>query len=109
VEQLAEQNKQSATSPVPTSDGAVSGEKGGMAGMDEVVNERLAEAAGVPPRDPYIDTESKGDLWNMLLLLVGAICGFILGRWWHLLWGSRKRAQNNIGNSRLPTGKRRKE
>ena len=28
-----------------------------------------------------------GDLWNLLLLGAGGVCGFIIGRWWHLLWG----------------------
>ena len=58
-----------------------------FAGMDEAVNEKFAEDAGRPARDPYINTEAMGDLWNLLLLSAGAICGFILGRWWHLLWG----------------------
>ncbi len=60
-----------------------------FAGMDEAVNERLAEAAGRPARNPYIDTENMGDLWNLLLLAAGGVCGFILGRWWHLLWGDQ--------------------
>ena len=61
-----------------------------FAGMDEAVNEKLAEAAGRPARAPYIDTESMGDLWNLLLLTAGGICGFVVGRWWHLLWGNRQ-------------------
>ena len=65
-------------------------DRGRFAGMDEAVNERLAEAAGRPARDPYIDTESMGDVWNLLLLAAGGVCGFILGRWWHLLWGDRR-------------------
>jgi hypothetical protein len=75
------------TPPDISSVAAVSGEGSGMAGMDEAVNELMAEAAGLPARDPYINTEAMGDLWNMLLLLGGGICGFIIGRWWHLLWG----------------------
>jgi cobalt/nickel transport system permease protein len=62
-----------------------------FAGMDEVVNERLAEAAGQPARDPYINTEAMGDLWNLLLLGSGGICGFIVGRTWPLLWGNRQK------------------
>jgi cobalt/nickel transport system permease protein len=54
-------------------------------GMDEAVNESLAESAGLKPKSPLIDTESMGDLWNGLLLLAGGVCGFILGRWWHLI------------------------
>jgi cobalt/nickel transport system permease protein len=61
-----------------------------FAGMDEAVNEKLAEAAGRPARAPFIDTESMGDLWNLLLLSAGGICGFVVGRWWHLLWGNRQ-------------------
>ncbi len=58
----------------------------GMAGMDEAVNEKLAEDAGRAPRDPYINLEALGDVWNTVMLLGGAICGFIIGRWWHLLF-----------------------
>ena len=61
-----------------------------FAGLDEAVNEKLADAAGQPARAPYIDTESMGDLWNLLLLSAGGICGFVVGRWWHLLWGNRR-------------------
>ncbi len=49
-------------------------------GMDEIVNEGLAEQAGVPSRDPFINIEAMGELWNLLLLLGGGVCGFILGR-----------------------------
>jgi cobalt/nickel transport system permease protein len=62
-------------------------EEGGMAGMDEAVNERLAAAAGRPPRDPYVNTEAMGDLWNLLLLSAGGLCGFVVGRYWDHLWG----------------------
>ena len=63
-----------------------------MTGMDEAVNERLAEDAGLNVRDPYLNIETMGDLWNMMLLLGGGICGFIIGRWWHILWGRPKEA-----------------
>lgn len=58
---------------------------GSYSGMDEAVNEKLAEEAGIPPRDPFIDTEAMGDFWNAILLFGGGVCGFILGRWWHLI------------------------
>lgn len=64
---------------------------GTFAGMDEAVNEKMAEDAGAAPRGPYIDTESKGDLWNTLLLGAGGACGFVIGRWWHLLFGAKMR------------------
>jgi cobalt/nickel transport system permease protein len=72
------------------SDNSQAPEPARFAGMDEAVNEKLAEAAGRPARAPYIDTESMGDLWNLLLLSAGGICGFVVGRWWHLLWGNHQ-------------------
>jgi len=62
----------------------------GMRGMDEAVNEHMAVSAGRFPRSPYINMEAMGDVWNCALLLAGGICGFIVGRWWHLLFGRRK-------------------
>ncbi|HEY3415485.1 MAG TPA: hypothetical protein VGM23_01260 [Armatimonadota bacterium] len=62
-------------------------------GMDESVNEKMANEAGRPPRAPFINTERYGDLWNTLLLLVGGVCGFILGRSWPVLFG-RKAAEH---------------
>jgi cobalt/nickel transport system permease protein len=56
-----------------------------FSGMDEAVNEKLAEDAGLEPKDPYINTESMGDLWNAVLLLAGGVCGFVIGRWWYLI------------------------
>lgn len=82
-------------------DAAASAESGksetvsAFAGLDEAVNQKMAEAAGRPARDPYINTEAMGDLWNLLLLAAGGICGFIVGRWWHLLWGSRLSGRGN--------------
>jgi cobalt/nickel transport system permease protein len=63
----------------------------GFLGMDEAVNEAVAEAAGAPARDPFIDLESLGDVWNTVLLGAGGICGFVIGRWWHLLFGAKGR------------------
>jgi cobalt/nickel transport system permease protein len=78
---------------VASSMAPISDNERGMTGMDEAVNERFAEAAGLPAREPYINTEAMGDLWNMLLLLAGGVCGFIIGRWWHLLWGKQKKGE----------------
>lgn len=58
-------------------------------GMDEAVNEHIAEDAGLPLRAPYLDTEQFGDVWNTLLLLAGGTVGFVLGRNWHLLFGHK--------------------
>lgn len=58
-------------------------------GLDSSVNEALAEEAGLPARDPLINTEAMGELWNLLLLAAGAVCGFIVGRYWDQIWGRR--------------------
>jgi cobalt/nickel transport system permease protein len=59
----------------------------GFTGMDEAVNEAVAAAAGAPARAPFIDLESMGDVWNTVLLGAGGLAGFVIGRWWHLLFG----------------------
>lgn len=69
-----------------------------FSGLDESVNEALASEAGVPSRDPLIDTESWGELWNLLLLGAGGICGFIIGRRWDQLWGRVKHSRDDDGN-----------
>ncbi len=61
-----------------------------ITGMDEAVNEKLAEDAHMAPRDPYINLEALGDVWNAVMLLAGGICGFIIGRWWHVLFGEKR-------------------
>ncbi len=64
----------------------------GFLGMDDAVNSKMAEKAGAPARTPYLNTESMGDLWNTLLLLAGGVSGFVIGRWWHTLFGKREAA-----------------
>ena len=59
-------------------------------GMDQGVNVALAERAGLPARKPYIDVESLGDLWNLILLAGGGVAGFVIGRNWDQIWGRRK-------------------
>ena len=58
--------------------------------MDESVNEKMSENAGLKVHEPYINLEGQGDVWNAVLLLGGAIAGFILGRRWHLLFGGKQ-------------------
>jgi len=70
----------------------------GFLGMDEAVNEAIAEEAGAPASDPFINIEAMGDVWNTVLLGAGGVCGFIIGRWWHLLFGAGK-AQDDGGAS----------
>ena len=63
-------------------------------GMDEAVNEKLAENAGLKPKDPLINIESMGDLWNAFLLIAGGICGFVIGRWWDLISKKKNLGEN---------------
>jgi hypothetical protein len=62
-----------------------------FSGMDQAVNRNLAEDAGLPARDPYINTEAMGDLWNLILLAAGGTCGFIIGRRWDQIFGRASR------------------
>lgn len=66
-------------------------QKDKIIGMDEAVNEKMAASAGAPPRAPYIDLQAFGDAWNAVMMLAGGACGFIIGRWWHLLFGEVKK------------------
>jgi hypothetical protein len=56
-------------------------------GMDESVNVDLAKKAGVRAQEPYLNVEEWGELWNLILLLGGGVCGFVIGRRWDQLWG----------------------
>ena len=81
-----------AQEPAPPPPPADSGDHQGQrfSGMDEAVNVDLAERAGAPVRKPYLDVESLGELWNLILLSGGAVCGFVVGRYWDQIWGRRK-------------------
>lgn len=61
-------------------------------GMDQSVNVDLADKAGVPARKPYLNVEEWGDLWNLVLLFAGGVCGFVVGRRWDQIWGKRRAA-----------------
>ena len=88
-----EKNPEAVASPPVAAESAAAAKaepKPGFTGLDEAVNEKMSENAGLNPREPYINLESLGDVWNAALLLAGGTVGFILGRWWHLLFGSRE-------------------
>jgi hypothetical protein len=59
-------------------------------GMDQSVNVDLADKAGIPARKPYLNFEEWGDLWNLMLLLGGGVCGFVVGRHWDQIWGKSR-------------------
>jgi cobalt/nickel transport system permease protein len=62
----------------------------GFSGLDEKVNEAMAASGGAPARNPYLDLEHSGDLWNFVLLAGGGIAGFIVGLNWHHVFGARR-------------------
>lgn len=47
------------------------------AGVDETVVEKIAEEAGRPARDPFINTD--GDLLLFVFLIAGSAGGFVAG------------------------------
>jgi len=85
----------SSSVPVAAATPPKAGKPGTYTGMDEKVNEAMAEAAGAKPHDPYFNLEDKGDVWNALLLAGGGIAGFIIGRSWHLLFGRTRDVTND--------------
>ena len=71
---------------------------GRFPGMDQSVNVGLAEQAGAPARKPYINVEEWGDLWNLMLLLGGGVCGFVIGRRWDHVWGKPRQTSEIIAS-----------
>jgi len=58
---------------------------GSWSGVDESVVERIAEEAGRPARDPYINTD-QGDLLLFVFLLAGVCGGFAAGYFYRTLF-----------------------
>ena len=96
VPALAGQKSPEAMSNPPAAAVPASETKSGFTGMDESVNEHVSEVAGLKVHEPYINLESQGDVWNAVLLFGGGIAGFILGRWWHLLFGGTKQSEKVV-------------
>ena len=66
-------------------------------GVDKTVIEKYAEAAGRPPREPYINTD-QGDLLLFCFLAAGAIAGFIAGYLFRALFPPKpKRTEEKSG------------
>jgi len=57
--------------------------------LDDMTN-GMAKRAGTPSRDPYLDLEKYPEIWSSLMMFAGLAVGFILGRWWHLLFNAPK-------------------
>ncbi len=59
--------------------------EGKWTGVDETVVEKFAEAAGRPPREPYINV-GEGDMLLFCFLVAGTIGGFIGGYYFRVLF-----------------------
>lgn len=62
------------------------------AGVDETVVEKVAEEAGRPAREPFINTD-QGDLLLFVFLLAGVAGGFTMGVYYRQLFPSRDEKQ----------------
>lgn len=67
---------------------ALTGTSGQWPGVDESVVERIAEEAGRPAREPYINTD-QGDVLLFVFLTAGTVGGFIAGYQYRKLFGER--------------------
>jgi len=92
---LASEARAADSAPVSVEGRPEAAKPGNYTGMDEKVNEAMAESAGAKAHDPYINLEDKGDIWNTILLAGGGLAGFIIGRCWHLLFVRPKDAANS--------------
>jgi len=62
---------------------------GSWPGVDEAVIEKVAEKAGRPAREPFINTD-QGDLLLFVFLLAGIVGGFIGGYYFRALFPPRR-------------------
>jgi hypothetical protein len=59
-------------------------------GVDEAVIERIAEKAGRPAREPFINTD-QGDLLLFVFLIAGATAGFAAGYYFRVLFPPKRK------------------
>jgi hypothetical protein len=67
-----------------------SGRTASWLGVDETVIEKIAEKAGRPAWEPFINTD-QGDLLLFIFLLAGAVGGFAAGYWFRVLFPPRRK------------------
>ncbi len=68
-----------------------SGRAASWSGVDKAVIEQVAEKAGRPAREPFINTD-QGDLLLFVFLLAGIIGGFIGGYYFRALFPPKRSA-----------------
>jgi hypothetical protein len=61
-------------------------------GVDEAVIGKIAEKAGRPAREPFINTD-QGDLLLFVFLAAGIAGGFVAGYYFRVLFPPRRRKQ----------------
>ncbi|HXB98145.1 MAG TPA: energy-coupling factor ABC transporter permease [bacterium] len=66
----------------------------------------MAEKAGTPTKPYWIDLEGYHDIWSSLCMLAGLAVGFILGRYWHLLFIKEGQDSGVPAAARSPKKKR---
>jgi hypothetical protein len=69
-----------------------SGRAASWPGVDEAVIEKVAEKAGRPAREPFINTD-QGDLLLFIFLAAGIAGGFVAGYNFRTLFPPRRRKQ----------------
>ncbi len=65
------------------------GRTASWSGVDETVIERVAEKAGRPAREPFINTD-QGDLLLLVFLVAGIFGGFIGGYYFRALFPPKR-------------------
>jgi ABC-type cobalt transport system substrate-binding protein len=71
--------------------------EGQWPGVDESVVEKVAEEAGRPARDPYINTD-QGDMLLFVFTVAGACGGFVAGYYFRELFSMK---EDNPGHEPL--------
>jgi ABC-type cobalt transport system substrate-binding protein len=66
-------------------------------GVDEAVVKKIAEDAGRPAREPFLDF-GEGDIQLFLFLIAGTVGGFVAGYYYRDLFVPRVRRVKNPSN-----------
>jgi cobalt/nickel transport system permease protein len=66
-------------------------------GVDEAVVKKIAEDAGRPAREPFLDF-GEGDIQLFLFLIAGTVGGFIAGYYYRDLFAPRPSRAKNQSN-----------
>jgi hypothetical protein len=76
----------------------LSGRAASWPGVDEAVIEKVAEKAGRPAREPFINTD-QGDLLLLVFLVAGIAGGFVAGYNFRTLFPPKRRTRGGQADS----------